>query len=110
MDISGERARKAALGRAVKAMKESPGYVAVMERVADRCGAGKWWKAWVLADEKQAEMLRVQARGYLSFDELVTQMIAEGENAQKILEDGSKGEAISPSSPRSRFSGEGQGE
>lgn len=101
----GEREKKATLAASMRAMKDSAAYKAVMDRVADRCGSGKWWKGWVMADEAKAKMMRELARGYLAFDELVDQIIAEGDAAKKIL-DGPKGTDIE-SSPRR---GPGQGE
>jgi len=103
----GEREKKATLAASLRAMKDGSAYKAVMDRVAERCGCGKWWKGWILADESKAKVMRELARGYLAFDELVEQMIAEGDAAKKIL-DAPKGDDMS-SSPR-RGMNLGQGE
>ncbi len=102
MDANGERERKATLASQLKAMKDSTAYKAVMDRVAERCGSGKWWTGWIKADEAKAKVMRELARGYLAFDELVDQMIFEGETARKALET-PKGDNALLSSPRSRF-------
>lgn len=88
-----ERQRKASVGRAVAQMQASPGYKFVMERVRERCGSGKWWRAWVVATEEKAAEFRTRAQGYLAFDALVEEMVNEGAVAEQIL----KGTASNPS-------------
>lgn len=88
MSTQGERERKANLSIGLKVMQNSATYKAVMDRVAERCGSGKWWKGWVLADEEKAKWMRQMAKGYLAFDQLIQDMINEGESARKILEEG----------------------
>lgn len=82
--MDAERQRKAALGLQLKAMKESPAYQAVLQRIEIRCG--KFWKGWVVADEAKAKALREIARSYLGFDQLVDELIHEGATAAQILQ------------------------
>lgn len=94
-----ERERKANIGLAVRVMKDSAAYKAVMARIEDRCGSGKWWKGWVEADEAKAKIMREMAKGYLAFDALVDQIISEGDAARKLLD--AKGNDLdNSSSPR----------
>lgn len=84
MEADAILAKKATTGGMLKLMRNGPAYKSVLERIDERCG--KFFHAWVNAEEDKAKVLREMAKGYFAFDALVMQMINEGDAAEKILQ------------------------
>lgn len=93
-----ERQKKQYLAEALRQMRSTPAYKAVLDRIDVRCG--KWFNAWVQADEEKAKHLREIAKGYYAFDALVQEMINEGETAGKLMQRQGDNETDTKSSPQ----------